>query len=347
MFDPIRPQRTDGAGQDRRDECWKGSTMNTPILGLHHVTAIAGDPQRNIDFYAGVLGLRLVKKTVNFDDPGTYHLYYGDGIGSPGTIMTFFPWPRVRQGVLGAGQTSATAFAVPEKSLEFWRQRLAESLVRTRDVERFGVPTLAFFDGDGLPLELRASVRSNDGRTPWGGADVPAEFAIRGLDGVTLLHSNGEATRGLLEQAMGFRQVAVDADTIRFESGEGGSGTFVDLHGDANAPLGNVAGGSVHHVAFRVADDEAQATWMRRLVEAGHPTTGVKDRQYFHSVYYYEPGGVLFELATDNPGFATDETVEQLGSTLQLPPWLEPHRNRIENALPALETTADEAEEVA
>lgn len=313
--------------------------MSAPLLGIHHVTAIAGDPQTNVDFYAGVLGLRLVKKTVNFDDPSTYHLYYGDGVGSPGSILTFFPWPGARAGALGSGQTRTTAFAVPEGSLGFWRTRLEESLVRTDEVERFGVPGLAFADPDGLRLEILASVQADDERTPWNGADVPTEHAIRGFDGVTLLHADPGPTAALLTGAMGFREVAAEGRRTRYESGEGGSGSFVDLLHDPEASFGRVAGGSVHHVAFRVADDAAQAQWQERLAGAGHPTTEVKDRQYFHSVYYREPGGVLFELATDNPGFATDESLDELGTSLQLPPWFESVRDRIETALPSLDTS--------
>lgn len=316
--------------------------MSAPILGLHHVTAIAGDPRTNVDFYSGVLGLRLVKKTVNFDDPTTYHLYYGDGVGSPGTVMTFFPWPGVRRGVLGSGQTHTTSFAVPEHSLEFWRHLLEESLVRADDIERFGVPGLAFADPDGMRLELLASARLEDDREPWEGASVPAEHAIRGFDGVTLLHSDPAATASLLVDTMGFRMVADDGPRVRYQSGNGGSGTFVDLLHDPNAPPGRVAGGSVHHVAFRVADDDAQNAWQNRLAGAGHPTTEVKDRMYFHSIYFREPGGVLFELATDNPGFTADESVEELGSGLRLPPWFENVRDRIERALPSLENPRKE-----
>jgi len=311
--------------------------MTTPILGIHHVTAIADDPQTNVDFYAGVLGLRLVKKTVNFDDPSTYHLYYGDGLGSPGTIMTFFPWPGVRRGTLGSGQTRATAFAIPASSLDFWRRRLEDAGVGTADVERFGVAGLAFTDPDGLPLELVATVRPDDIREPWGGSSVPGQHAIRGFDGVTLVHADPAATERLLVDVMGFRRIAEDGTRVRYASGGGGSGTFVDLVRDPAAVPGRVAGGSVHHVAFRVADDPAQSEWMDRLFAAGHPTTDVKDRQYFHSIYFREPGGVLFELATDNPGFAIDEPVDALGGGLRLPPWLESARERIEAARPALE----------
>jgi glyoxalase family protein len=311
--------------------------MTPPILGLHHVTAIAGDPRTNVDFYAGVLGLRLIKKTVNFDDPSTYHLYYGDGVGTPGTVMTFFPWPGVRPGILGSGQTQTTTFAVPQSSIEFWRRRLEGSLVRAQDIERFGVPGLAFADPDGLRLELLASARPDDGRQPWEGSSVPAEHAVRGFDSVTLLQADLDATDTLLVHAMGFRKVAEDGPRLRYESGRGGPGTLVDLLHDPNATRGRVAGGSVHHVAFRLADDDAQTAWQSRLFGAGHPTTEVKDRMYFHSIYFREPGGVLFELATDNPGFTADEPVEELGSRLCLPPWLESARDRIERALPSLE----------
>jgi glyoxalase family protein len=311
--------------------------MNSPILGLHHVTAIAGDPQSNVDFYVGVLGLRLIKKTVNFDDPSSYHLYYGDGVGSPGSIMTFFPWPGVRRGTLGSGQTSTTSFAVPEGSLGYWRQRLEESLVRIDDIERFEVPGLAFADPDGLRLELVASVRPGDSREPWEESSVPLEHAIRGIDAVTLLYADSDVTENLLVGTMGFRKVSVDGHHVRYESGEGGSGTFVDLLLNPSALPGREAGGSVHHIAFRMADDDAQAEWQRRLFGAGHPTTEVKDRMYFHSIYFREPGGVLFELATDNPGFTADESLDELGTELRLPPWFEVARDHIESSLPSLQ----------
>jgi glyoxalase family protein len=250
----------------------------------------------------------------------------------------------VRSGEPGSGQTSATAFSIPRGSLDFWRQRLEESLVRASEIDRFGTPGLAFADPDGLRIELLASGDPDEGRHPWDGSSVPVEQAIRGLDGVTLLHSNGLATEKLLLETMGFRELFADGLRVRYESGAGGSGTFVDLLRDPNAGLGRVAGGSVHHIAFRVADDEAEVEWQNRLFDAGHPTTEVKDRMYFHSIYFREPGGVLFEIATDNPGFATDETVDELGTSLRLPPWLEKDRDRIERALPALEDPS-EAEE--
>jgi glyoxalase family protein len=311
--------------------------MSSPILGLHHVTAIAGDPQTNVDFYVGVLGLRLIKKTVNFDDPSTYHLYYGDGVGSPGTVMTFFPWAGVRPGALGSGQTMTTSFAVPEGSLGDWRQRLEESLVRTEELTRFGAPGLAFADPDGLRLELIEAPAPTDERQPWDGSPVPVEHAIRGFDSVTLLHEDSAATGRLLVGAMGFRKVAEDGQRVRYESGDGGSGTFVDLLRDPEVSSGRVAGGSVHHIAFRVADDDSEVEWQNRLFDAGHPTTEVKDRMYFHSIYFREPGGVLFEIATDNPGFAVDESIDELGIGLRLPPWFEESRDRIERVLPPIE----------
>ena len=310
--------------------------MSSPISGLHHVTAIASDPQTNVDFYVGLLGLRLIKKTVNFDDPSTYHLYYGDGVGSPGTVMTFFPLAGVRPGALGSRQTSTTTFAIPEGSLDFWRQRLEESLVRADDLTRFGAPGLGFADPDGLRLELIEASVTDDGRR-WEGSLVPVEYAIRGFDSVTLLHDNSAATERLLVGTMGFRKVAEDGQRVRYESGGGGSGTYVDLLHDPNTGHGRVAGGSVHHIAFRVGDDEAEIEWQNRLFEAGHPTTEVKDRMYFHSIYFREPGGVLFELATDNPGFTIDESVDRLGSELRLPPWFEENRGRIEQVLPTVE----------
>jgi glyoxalase family protein len=251
--------------------------------------------------------------------------------------MTFFPWPGVRRGADGTGQASATAFAIPEHSLEYWQQRLEESLVRAENIERFGVRGLAFADPDGLRLELLATAGAEDSRAPWDGSTVPAEHAIRGFDGVTLLHADRTATERLLVGTMGFRKVAEDGRRVRYESGDGGSGTFVDVLQDPTAAPGRVAGGTVHHVAFRVADDAAEAEWQERLFSAGHPTTDIKDRMYFHSIYFREPGGVLFELATDNPGFATDESVGELGSGLRLPPWLEGARDRIEAALPPIE----------
>ena len=308
----------------------------TPILGLHHVTAIAGDAQANLDFYAGLLGLRLVKKTVNFDDPGTYHLYYGDAAGSPGSILTFFPWKGARRGRDGAGTTSATSFAVPAARLDFWRSRLSEADVPFQDGERFGDSILQFRDHEGLGLELVAVDPAPAGFQPWNTGDIPASAAILGFHGVTLRLRDVGPSRTLLESVMGFRMVGEENGRLRFESGDGGSSTYVDLLEDPQAPRALGGAGTVHHVAFRNADDGSQAEWRQHLMQEMVLPTDVKDRQYFHSIYYREPGGVLFELATDPPGFTFDESQDALGQDLKLPPWLETARDRIEAALPSL-----------
>ena len=305
------------------------------ILGIHHVTAIAGDPQANVDFYVEVLGLRLVKRTVNFDDPGTYHLYYGDELGRPGTILTFFPWPGAPRGRRGAGQLTVTSFSVPAGSIEYWLDRLTSHDIEIEaKAERFGAETLAFLDPDGLLLELIAEER--DAREPWNDGPVPAGRAIRGFHGVTLTESGYEATAELLTRTMGFRAVGEERDRFRFAAGEGAPGTIVDVVCAPDAPPGLVAAGTVHHVAWRVAGEDEQREWRGRLVGRGLNVTPVLDRQYFRSIYYREPGGVLFEIATDPPGFTADEPPEALGTGLKLPPWLEPHRNRIEGVLPHL-----------
>ena len=309
--------------------------MNKQIEGIHHVTALARDPQVNVDFYTGVLGLRLVKKTVNFDDPGTYHFYYGDEQGRPGTIMTFFPWPMAKRGTHGAGQATATAFSVPDGSLGWWAERLGKLGVAAeepRPRQGFDEEVITLLDPDGLKLELVA--RTGDDRAPWTGGPVPAEHAIRGFEGVTLTEWNPEVTAAVVRDVMGFQPAGEGKDRFRFEAGAGGPGTRVDILARPDAPRGHVSAGTVHHVAFRVADDPAQAAWHEELAEEGFHVSPILDRQYFHSIYFRERGGVLFELATDRPGFATDETVEALGSGLRLPPWLEPDRPRIEEILP-------------
>ncbi|MGH9379513.1 MAG: ring-cleaving dioxygenase [Thermoanaerobaculia bacterium] len=309
----------------------------TPIGGIHHVTAIATDPQRNLDFYAEVLGLRLVKKTVNFDDPGTYHLYYGDEAGRPGTILTFFPWPLAVRGSRGVGQVTVTAFSVPEGSLGFWKERLAGAGITVEETgERLEEEVLTLLDLDGLKLELVAHAGAAE-RPAWEGGGVPAEHAIRGVYAVTLSEQGYETTAALLSEVMGFALVAESGNRYRFDVGQGGAGARLDILCTPDAPHGRIAAGSVHHVAFRVADDEAQEGWRVRLAGAGRNVTPVLDRQYFKSIYFREPGGVLFELATDPPGFTHDEPLESLGSALKLPPWLEPHRQRIEDTLPPLE----------
>lgn len=306
--------------------------MPDPISGIHHVTAIASDPGRNVAFYTEELGLRLVKKTVNFDDVTTYHLYYGDEVGTPGTILTFFPFGAGRSGSVGRGQISATAFVVPEGSLAYWRGRFEERGVDHDGVrERFEERVLPFYDHDGQPMEL---VTGESDVEPWAGSDVPAEHAIRGFHGVTLLSDAPDSTVDVLE-TMGFEPVAASGDRTRFEGG-GSRAAVVDVRDDPDAPAGVQGVGTVHHVAFRVPDDETQMDWRRTLGDAGLRVTEQKDRQYFRSIYYREPGGVLFELATEGPGFDRDEPVAELGSALKLPPWLEDDREAIEKGLPPL-----------
>jgi glyoxalase family protein len=310
--------------------------MRKPIAGIHHVTAMASDPQANVDFYTGVLGLRLVKKTVNFDDPGTYHLYYGDEVGHPGTIVTFFPWPLARRGVQGAGQATVTSFAVPAGSLGFWTERLSRLGVTFDGVKtRFDEEVLTLLDPDGLRLELVARA---DDRSGWVDGPVPAEHAVRGFDGVTLTEWNLDVTQKVLAGTLGFRRVGEEGDRVRFEAAAGGTGSRVDVLVSPSAARGRVSAGTVHHVAFRAADEADQLAWRQAVDESGLYVTPVLDRQYFRSIYFREPGGVLFEIATDPPGFTWDEPVESLGSGLKLPPWLEESRSRIEAALPPVET---------
>ncbi|GAA3236229.1 ring-cleaving dioxygenase [Pseudonocardia petroleophila] len=303
--------------------------------GLHHVTAIASDPQANVDFYTAVLGLRLVKQTVNFDAPDVYHLYYGDETGSPSSILTFFPWRGVPAGRQGSGLTTATAFSVPPESLGWWQSRVAGLGIahegpRTRD----GEEVLTFRDPDGLVIDVVAA--PGDTRSGWDGvADVPAEHAVRGLHSVTLSERLPDPTVELLTGLLGMSAAGEDGDRARFAMAGGGAGAVLDVAGD-RGPEGRQAGGTVHHVAFRVADRATQAAWRAELVEAGMQVTEILDRQYFTSIYFREPGGVLFEIATDEPGFAIDEPLLELGRALKLPPWLEPTREQIAASLPTL-----------
>jgi len=327
-----------------------GGAAGGGVLGIHHVTAIATDPQRNVDFYTGVLGLRLVKRSVNMDDPGTHHLYYGDETGSPGTILTFFPWPLARRGSRGAGQATVTAFAVPEGSLGWWRERLeAHGVPHDDPARRFGEEALAFLDPDGLKLELVADAGAA-GRVPWAGGPVPERHAVRGFHSVTLTLADGEATATLLTTGMGLRaageQSRQEGERLRFAAGDPGDpGTLVDVVVAPGRGRGSVAAGTVHHVAWRVPGDREQLALRESLIGRGLEPTPVVERHYFRSVYFREPGGVLFEIATDPPGFTVDEPVAGLGSALRLPPWLEPQRARIEAALPPLEAPAPAAAE--
>lgn len=305
--------------------------MQNEIPGIHHVTAIAGEPQANIDFYAGVLGLRLVKLTVNFDDPGTYHLYYGDGQGHPGTIMTFFPWPGAARGRIGTGQATVTAFAVPEGALDSWRARLGEARIEFKDTHSIlDEPALAFGDPDGLQLELVSVGDANPDRA-WDRGPVPVEFAIRGFHHVTLCEEGYERTAALLTDTMGFRLVHSRGNQFRYAAA--GAGGIVDLACMPAARAGRVAVGTVHHVAWRTPTDVQQLEWRAALARQ-YNVTPVIDRKYFHSIYFREPGGVLFEIATDPPGFAIDEPAAELGTHLVLPDWLEGSRAELQRILP-------------
>ena len=311
---------------------------SSPVAGIHHVTAIASDARRNVAFYTELLGLRLVKRTVNFDDPSAYHLYYGDEFGTPGSIVTFFFWPDSgSKGRAGAGQPTQLSFSVPAGSLDAWQRRLQDRGVKTVRHVQFGEDLLAFADPDGIPVTLIAV--TEDGRGGWTGAGVPAEIAIRGLHTSVLTVRDARATETLLVRDMGYRLVRRDGTRARFEAGLGGSGRLVDVIGDSKAPLGSDGVGTIHHIAWRVADDDAQSTMHARLSAAGMRVSPMRDRQYFRSIYYREPGGILFEIATDTPGFATDEPVSSLGQALKLPPQFEPARDEIEHALPSLGPT--------
>jgi glyoxalase family protein len=311
--------------------------LEQPISGIHHVTAIASDPQRNLDFYTEVLGLRLVKRTVNFDDPGSYHLYFGDEVGTPGSILTFFAWPMARRGSPGVGQVEVTSFSIPEPSLSYWEQRLLSAGVPVeRSGKRFDEEVLTFADPDGLKLEFVAHSQPLGANRAWKDASVPAQHAICGFYSVTLCEQGYESTVEVLE-TMGFRKAGEQGNRFRFEVGKGGAGARLDILCASETSYGNVAVGIVHHVAWRVADDDAQKSWRTRLASEHLNVTPVIDRCYFHSIYFREPGGVLFELATDPPGFAIDESPEKLGEALKLPPWLEPNRKRIEQVLPPIE----------
>ena len=314
------------------------------LLGIHHVTAIAGDPATNLDFYTRVLGQRLVKKTVNFDDPGTYHLYYADEEGTPGSVMTFFPWPGARRGTPGAGQASVTQYAIPEGSASWWSERLEGLGVQASSKQVLDESIVELVDPDGLRLAL-VETPGLEGMPGWTGSEdepVDQRHAIRGFRGVTISTRHGASTDDFLREVMGMEELRLDEDDAsdgrlrRFEfPGVGPLGERVDLLRGEGPGAGGA--GTVHHVAFRIADDDAELRWQSFLARRGLHVSPVMDRQYFHSIYFREPGGVLFEIATDPPGFAMDEDLASLGQELMLPPAFESRRAQIEAALPSLE----------
>ena len=307
--------------------------MKTNILGLHHITAIAGNAKRNYDFYTGVLGLRLVKKTVNFDDPGTYHFYFGDEVGTPGSILTFFPWEGIAPGNQGAGQATEVVYAVPVGSLDFWRNRLESLQIKVETGKRFDEEYLSFKDPDGLPLTLLAPIQS-DSRTGWHTKEVSTDVAIKGFHSVTLTLNRKDATQQVLE-LLGYTLTGQENTRYRYATEAIDTAHIIDIV-EVNTPRGVNAAGTIHHIAFRVKDEEVQMAIREKIVKAGYQITPKIDRNYFFSLYFREPGGVLFEIATDNPGFATDESVSELGSHLMLPAQYEASRARIEEVLPVL-----------
>ncbi|MFS0862916.1 ring-cleaving dioxygenase [Fredinandcohnia sp. 179-A 10B2 NHS] len=296
--------------------------------GIHHITAIVGHPQENVDFYAGVLCLRLVKQTVNFDDPGTYHLYFGDDGGRPGTIITFFPWPNAYQGKIGDGQVGVTAYAVPKGALPFWEKRLTKFGISFEKTERFGEQSLQFEDVHGLQLEIVERDESN--KSSWEFGEITSDVAIQGFAGATLYSSSPEDTGELL-LTMGLEKIGEEGDFIRFRS-IGDIGNVIDLKQTSSGP-GQMGVGTVHHIAWSAKDDEDQLEWQKYIGSHGYGVTSVRDRNYFNAIYFREHGEILFEIATDPPGFAYDESYETMGSTLKLPPQYEQHRSKIEAVL--------------
>jgi glyoxalase family protein len=306
-----------------------------PIKGLHHVTAVTRDAQRNVDFYRNVLGQRFVKKTVNFDVPDTYHLYFADETGTPGSVLTFFAWPNMKRGIRGTGETTAVAYNIPAGSVGFWQAYLKGKGVDLLPVEqRFGVDVLPFDDPDGMRVELVASGTSFDIHH-WEEGPIPQAHAIGGFHSVSLWLDELEATADLLTREMGYSFIGKEGDRYRFTGGPGVLGTTLDmLHHPGDMPARAVFGaGTIHHIAFRVPTDEMQLEYQSALLAEGHEVTPVIDRKYFHSIYYREPGGVLFEIATEPPGFSVDEPANALGKKLVLPEWFEPNRSAIEQEL--------------
>lgn len=310
--------------------------MENNVLGIHHITAIAGDAKRNYNFYTKVLGLRFIKKTVNFDDPNTYHFYYGDETGSPGTILTFFPWEGIQTGRRGSRQVTEIGYSVPAGSLEYWENRLKEqNIIYNKVAEKFGEQYLTFLDPDGLKFELTVANNPDD-RKAWTNAGIPDQYAIRGFHNVTITSNKIAETAKVLTDILGFHLQETVVNRSRFVSDHVAQANIVDLVEAPGETPGHVAGGSVHHVAFRVKDEATLLYYRDKVIAMGLNITEKIDRNYFYSLYFREPGGVLFELATDNPGFTIDESAEELGTHLMLPAQYESQREEIEQTLPKL-----------
>ncbi|MBN1301250.1 MAG: VOC family protein [Melioribacteraceae bacterium] len=312
--------------------------MENKINGIHHITALASDPQKNYDFYTGVLGLRLVKKTVNFDAPDVYHLYYGDETGRPGTILTFFPFPGTRRGKRGTGEISAVAFSIPESSLNYWMDRFAELAIGFDGPhKRFDETYISILDPDGMNVELVVdeAVGSIAG---WNNGRIPFEHSIRKIFGATFYTDDSSKTELLLLGTMGFNFTGTSDSRKRYTCGSDESLARIDLIENGKKQPASGGAGSVHHIAWRTAGDEEQLGWHKKITDAGFYPTKVMDRNYFRSIYFREPGGILFEIATDSPGFLIDESLDNLGTSLKLPAWYEEKRYTIENILLPLET---------
>ncbi|PWJ54541.1 glyoxalase family protein [Dyadobacter jejuensis] len=313
--------------------------MKTLINGLHHITAIASDAQRNVDFYVGVLGLRLIKKTVNFDAPDVYHLYYGDREGTPGSVLTFFPYAGLQRGRKGGGQLTYTAFSIPKASLAYWMDRLTSfGIPYSSPYSRFDESYLRFEDYDGMGIELVAN--QNDLRPGWDNGKIPLDYSIRGFYTATLNEFFIDKTIALLTDVMQHKLIAEETDLWRFEALKGGPGNYVDVKKSSKDVRALQGAGSVHHIAFSTDTDETQLEIREKLLTAGFHPTEVLDRNYFHSIYYREPGGILFEIATNPPGFTVDESLSELGTGLKLPEWYEARRSDIEAELPSLVSEA-------
>ncbi|MBC9933437.1 ring-cleaving dioxygenase [Chitinophaga qingshengii] len=307
--------------------------MDQAITGLHHITAISGNAKKNFDFYTKTMGLRFVKKTVNFDDPHTYHFYYGDKTGTPGTILTFFPWEDIMAGRRGTHMATEIGYSIPEGSIDFWQKRLeAANMIYNKPSSKFGEIYLTFLDPDGLKIELTVAEKTDD-REPWVTDAISADHALRGFHHVTLTLEDIQPTADLLVSVFGYKLEKNLANRYRFVSPAGDTANYIDLVEAKGEPRGHVAGGSVHHIAFRMKDDAMQEHYREKIEAMGLHATQQLDRKYFRSVYFREPGGVLFELATDTPGFTVDEPVDQLGTHLMLPAQFEPQRAEIEQKL--------------
>ncbi len=313
--------------------------MKPLITGIHHITAIAGNPQANIDFYTGILGLRLVKKTINFDAPGVYHFYFGDELGRPGTVFTTFPFTGARKGTKGTGEVTYTAFSISGDSLDYWIERLKKYRISVSDVlTRFGERLIRFEDHDSMGIELVAN--DQDDRNGWTYGNVPIEHAVKGFYGATLNLKAKEQTEKLLTEHMDYRFIGEENGRYRYGT-QGKPGDIVDIVIDKSGNRGTQSAGTIHHIAFRTADAASQLEVQELLMENGYQVTEVKDRNYFTSIYFREPGGVLFEVATDEPGFAIDEDEAHLGELVKLPEWAEPNREKIEESLTPVKLTIE------